>query len=367
MLIIGVQTIMRIHEVLAAESIATAGTKVIDLNLSDLVSRITICVKGTNNNAVPTAHPAEIVSKIELVDGSDVLFSLSGKEAQALNFYETGEMPTVNLEFRNAVMCFAAFHINLGRFLWDPKLALDPARFSNLQLKITHNKAAGGSTPSAGELAVFAELMDKTEASPTGFLMAKEIQSYGLVSSAHEYITLPTDYMYRKLMIKSLFSGKQPWEQYNKVKLSIDNDRVVLLNNLRTTDLLKFMSVKKDFVEFIMGTGTGSAADVYCTPAMDIACAQGTLEAALSAANVIKQAYGGVINILSESAKGYQLIVTGKCPHGALDIPFGDQMNPDSWLKMDKVGNLKFDITAGSSVGASSTCEIVSQQLRAYK
>lgn len=358
---------MRIHEILAAESIATAGTKVIDLNINDLVSRLTILIKGTNNNAVPTAHPAEIVSKIELVDGSEVLFSMSGKEAQALNFYETGELPTINLEYRNDVMCFAAFHINFGRFLWDTKLALDPSRFSNLQLKITHNKAAGGSTPDAGELAVFGDLMDKSAGTPVGFLMAKNLQSYALTSSAHQYITLPTDFAYRKLIVKSLFSGKQPWEQYNRIKLSLDNDRVVLLNNLRTSDLLKFSSVKKSFVEFIMGTGTGSAADVFCTAAMDISCAQGSLDTALAATNVIKQAYGGVINILSDNAEAYQLVVTGKCPHGAIELPFGDQQDMNSWLKMDKIGALKLDITAGSSVGSASTCEIVSQQLRVYK
>jgi len=357
----------RINEVLAAEAASTAGTKTIDLNITDVISRITIAFKGTNSTGVPVAHPAKMVSKIELVDGSDVLFSLSGVECQALNFYETGELPATALTYVNDVQCIATYQLNFGRFLWDQKLALDPARFSNLQLKITHNKAAGGGAPDAGELAVFADLMGKEDCSPVGFLMSKEIQSYALTSSAHEYISLPTDFSYRKLLIASLAAAKQPWEQYSKLKLSIDNDRIVLINNMKVSDLVKFLSKQKTFTEFLVGTGTGAAEGTYCTPAMWTFAAQASLESALGATNVLTQAYGGYLTVLSDTTEMFQLLITGKCPHGMIEIPFGEQNEMDTWLRMANIGNLKLDITAGSSVLSSSTAEIVCQQLRNYK
>ena len=356
----------RITEVLAGEAASTAGTKVIDLNLTDFISRIQVQFKGTNNGATPTAHPAKMISKIELVDGSDVLFSMSGAEAQALNFYEGGTMPLNVLEFRNDVMAIAFFNLNFGRFLWDPKLAIDVNRFSNLQLKITHNMAAGGSAPDAGNLAVFAHVMDREDASPLGFLMSKEIQSYALTSSAHEYISLPTDYTFRKLMVASLAADKQPWEQYNRIKLSVDNDKQVLINNMRTSDLLKALAPERRLIEAISGTGTGAAVDHFITPAYE---AYVTLEAydAAVTTSFVNQSYGGVAGISFDSAEHFQGAVSGLAPHGAIDIPFGIKNEMDSWLKTDKFASLKIDITAGSSVGASSTCEVIAQQLRSYK
>jgi len=357
----------RINEILAGEAASTAGTKVIDLNITDLISRITIVFKGTNSTGVPTAHPAKMVSKIELVDGSDVIFSLSGVECQALNFYETGQLPETAQMYVNDVQAMATFHINFGRYLWDKVLALDPARFSNLQLKITHNKASGGGTPDAGELAVFADLMGKDDASPTGFLMAKEIQSYALTSSAHEYINLPTDYPYRKLMIASLAAGYQPFGQYSRIKLSLDNDRVVLINNMKASDLLKFLPGHKRFTEFLVGTGTGSAEGTYVTSGMWAFAGVAPLATALAASTVFTQIYGGYLTVLADSAEMFQAVINGKAPHGAMEIPFGMPDEPDTWLKMINVGNIKLDVTAGSSVGSSSTCEIISQQLRSYK
>jgi hypothetical protein len=356
----------RVTELLASESIATAATKVIDLNLTDLVSRIVIQVKGTNSTGVPTAHPAKMVSKIELVDGSDVLFSLSGVEAQALNFYDEEELPENANMYVNDVMAIATFHINLGRYLWDKVLALDPRKFSNLQLKITHNKALGGGAPDAGTLSVIAFVMEAADANPTGFLMAKEIQSYALTSSAHEYISLPLDYSYRRLIIASLAAAKQPWEQFNKVKLSIDNDKQVLINNMSTSDLIKVFPHKR-FVEMLVGTGTGSAEGTYCTAAMEAFAAMAPLNSALAASSVLTQAYGGYLTMLADSAELVQLLISGKCPHGSLNIPFGISDDIATYLDVSKVGALKFDITAGSSILASSTCEIVAQQLRTYK
>jgi len=357
----------RIIEILTAEAVNTAGTKVIDLNVIDLISRITVVMKGTNSTGVPTAHPAKMISKIELVDGSDVLFSLSGVECQALNFYESGELPETALMYVNDVQCMATFHINFGRHLWDKMLALDPSRFSNLQLKITHNKAAGGGAPDAGELGVYADLMSKEDANPVGFLMAKEIQSYALTSSAHEYISLPTDYPFRKLIVASLAAGKQPFEQCNKLKLSIDNDRIVLINNISVSALLKFLPGHKRFTEFLVGTGTGSAEGTYCAAAMWAFVAMGPLASALSAASQLTQVAGGYFTALMDSAETFQLLISGKTPHGAVEIPFGDQADIETWLKVAGIGSLKLDVTAGSSVGSSSTAEIVSQQLRSYK
>jgi hypothetical protein len=135
------------------------------------------------------------------------------------------------------------YEIYFGRHLYDTVLGLDPTKFRNLQLKITHNKANGGAAPDAATLEVTADVFDQKEAKPIGFLMAKENVSYTLQASANEYVDLPTDHPMRKILVQSLSYGKQPWEQYNELKLSEDNDKKVPLDD-KTSDLIKYFAAQ---------------------------------------------------------------------------------------------------------------------------
>ena len=229
----------RLASLLAAEAITATATKTIDINLANPISRITVQVKGMNSTSVPTAHPAKMVTKIELVDGSDVLLSLSGMEAQALSYYTQGRMPHTVLNYVNNVNAIATYELYFGRSLWDTLLAFDPRKFVNPQLKITHNIAAGGSAPDAGEISVFADAFDEKVIAPMGFLMAKEQYSYTLTASKNEHIDLATDRPYRSLMLMALSAGLMPSSGFDYVKLSEDNDRRVVINNQRGWDLLK--------------------------------------------------------------------------------------------------------------------------------
>jgi len=355
----------RTTEILASESATTAATKTIDINISEMISRIVIEFKGTNNGATPTAHGAKMVSKIELVDGSDVLYSCSGIESQAVTYYGEGRLPFMINDYRNDVMNIQTFELNFGRWLWDTELALDPTKFKNLQLKITHNKALGGSSPDAGNLRVFADVFDEKKISPRGFLMTKEFYTYTLTSSAHEFIDLPTDYPYRLLIVQSLSAGKQPWEQYNKIKLSIDNDRKVPINNLSTSDLLKLWRPTEPIVEEICGTGTGSAVTHYTTFTFETYLTILGFDAATTTA-YCNQSYGGKADIAFDSAEHFQGHVVGLAPHGALALQLWDKDSISDYFQAQNYGSVRLDLTAGSSVGSSSTCEVVIQQLRTY-
>ncbi len=63
-------------------------TITIDLAMADPISEIYLDIRATNGDSLPTVGaPLETVSKIEIVDGSDVLYSLNGIEAEALDIY----------------------------------------------------------------------------------------------------------------------------------------------------------------------------------------------------------------------------------------------------------------------------------------
>lgn len=352
----------RLASILAPEAANTAGTKTLDINLADPVSRITIQFKGTNNNSVPTAHPAKMISKIELVDGSDVLFSLSGVECQALNYYDKGRMPHTVANYMNNVMAIATFDLDFGRYLWDPVLALDPKKFVNPQLKITHDKALGGSTPDAGNLAVFAHIFDEKEVSPTGLLMSKEQYSYTLAATAKEHIDLAVDMPYRKLLIASMSATLQPWQQYNKVKLSQDNDRRVIINDESTSNLLKLFRLWPEIQETLQAKTVNGNQVIFCTSSYErMAMISGLAVDADAYAN---DTYGGAISVHDGAAATINMLVSGLVPHGALCIPFGKQDDLADLFEVKDIGSLRLSLTGGGS--ASGTCEIFTQQVRKY-
>jgi len=355
----------RLATLLAHESIATAGTKTLDLTLKDLVSRINIQVKATNDGSAPTAHPALIISKVEVVDGSDVLFGLSGKELLASQYFGTRRTPFVINNYLDNVMNITNYEIYFGRKLYDPLFALDPTKFVNPQIKITHNLLNGGSAPDAATMEITADIFDKKTATPNGFLMQKENVSYSLVASANEYIDLPTDFAIRKLIIMSHADGKQPWEQFNEVKLSEDNDRSIPIND-KTSDLLKYIGATfPPLNEYIEGAAPTSEDDFYAMSSYETqvaAQAVGLSDVAIRT----DYSYGGNVKFEAASGTNFKALIRGYAPFGALCLPFGDQMDPEDWYSMAEIGNLRLTIKAGSGILANSTCEVITEQMRPY-
>lgn len=353
----------RLASILPSEAANTAGTKTIDINVADPISRFVIQMKGLNSANAPVAHPAKMISKIELVDGSDVLFSLSGVEAQALNFYDQGRMPHTVLNYLNDTYAIATFHIDFGRFLYDPILAFDPSKFTNPQLKITHDLAAGGSTPDAALLSVYAHLFDEKSVSPTGFLMNKEQYGYTLVQSAKEHIDLATDYPYRKLLLQSMSATLQPWQQYNQIKLSQDNDKKVVVNDEKTSDLLKLFRMHPALTETIVAKTKNGTQVIHCAASYERIQTIVGIGAALDGC-YIADTYGGAISVTDGAAASIMMVVNGFVPHSTFCLPFGQQNEIEDWFDVKDIGSLRLTLTAGGS--ADGTCEVVSQQIRGY-
>lgn len=352
--------------IVPSESINTAGTKEVDIfKLKDVVSRLLIQVKGTNNGSTPTAHPAKMVSDIKLVDGSDVLWELSGIEAQALNFYQQGK-PSINItSYVNDNSCVALYAINFGRWLWDEDLAFDPKRFKMPQLKITHNKASGGSAPDAGTMEVIADCFDEIQPNPIGFLSAKEHYSYSLTSSAYETVDLPTDAVIRMLMVQSLSADKQPWEQYNELRLSEENQKRIPIDQ-NTSDLIKYVADQfGTFEENIYCESSTSEVTHYCAPTYETHLF-GSEQNKQASYPIFTQSYGGTFVVDASAVGQLKLRASGYCPHGALALPFGDLWDANKWWDVTKLGALDLRIKAGSSVGSSSTCQVITEQLRRY-
>src|SRR4030042_2780635 len=117
----------RLSTILDRELHSSDTTKVIDITLADKVSRMVVLYEPLNGaEADPAAHPAKCISKIELVDGSDVLYSLTGQEAQAADWYSNLREPGNLMCYLNGMTAEMVYNINFGRFLYDPLYNFDP-------------------------------------------------------------------------------------------------------------------------------------------------------------------------------------------------------------------------------------------------
>ena len=353
----------RVAQILASESIATAGTKTIEINDTMPISRLTIRVKGTNSSSTPTAHPAKMVTKIELIDGSDVLYSLSGVKAAGMNFIEEKQLPFSIVEYENNIECCQTYHLNFGRYLMDKEYALDPKRFSNLQLKITHNKALGGSAPDAGTLAVFAHIFDKGGVTPKGFMMTKEQREYTLSASAREVTELARDYPYRFIVIQTYVTEVAFNTNISNIKLTVNNDERLLVNDITASELLKVMGWHDKVEEDFAGLGTGSAVDHFVASTYEnyaVAIGRSASQTTL----IVSQPAGPRIEVTNDSSESFQAHANGYAPFGCMNIATGDEMDPTDWIDPRQMRSFQLDIKAGSS--ASGNVAILSQQARTY-
>jgi len=349
---------------LSRESATTAGTKTLDVKLTDVISRIQIRHEVVNNGHAQTAHPAKCVSKIEIVDGSDVLMSLSGMEAQALDFYDTKQGREYEMDMRNDLPNQEFFNLNFGRKLWDPMLAFDPKKFKNPQLKITHNRALGGSTPDDAYLSVYADVFDEKVVTPVGWLMAKEFYTYTVTASAYKDIDLPSDYPLRKMLIQALVANTTFTDQIDELRISENNQKKVPIDLGLYQFIVGIMKKYPLYQEIIVMTlPTVGDNTVYVTPGEYVNIHPGVL----GSATVYKNSTGGggtvVLNASAVTAD-LRALVTGYMPHGCLPVEFGEPDDMDDWYDITKIDSLELRLHAPGTGTASPN--IVLQQLRRY-
>jgi len=362
-------TIGRLKSLFKPQDASTAKTETIDLEINEDISNIFIQMKGTNSSDTPTAHPATMVSKIQLFAGGKTLFSATGIECQALNMIEKqAPDPLDLLTYINDTMAVATYRLDFGRYLWDPDYALDPMNAAlgaagKLTLEITHNKAAGGSAPDAGNLGVWANVFQQKR-KRTGFFRFKEQRSILAVNSTNtENIQLDATFPTRRLIVQSRAAGKQPWEQYNK--LTLRDGGVTLINDESVSNLIKILS-PKPFREMILQTSTTGAVPTYVTPTYNTAVVWTPL-GATAAYFASSQALGGYPALIGNAAVQSQGIVEGQAPHGAINLDAAAGVNPmlpETWIMPS--GSLSMDITHGSSVGSSTYINVLQQNVLRY-
>ena len=356
-------------ELLATTQITTAATPSIVIKDADVISRIGVIIELINNGNDPTNHPLAAIPKIELVDGSRVMASMTGYGCQAMSYYDNGKMPHNELNYEDNAYARCYIPINFGRYLFDPLYGFDPKQFKNPQLRITHDYSLGGSSPDNAYLRVVADKFDQKEVAPVGFLLNKEIHSYTPADGATEPILLPLDNKIRKLIIMNTNDNEEPDVQFASVKLEEGDGKRVIFEGL-TMDLIRDEAMNYGrFTEYLSGHLAATTDDEFWLSACKDIQVGGLCDA--NDAILTFTWSGGRSRVFYGSAATYfGAIVSGRCPHGAVPMLFGNQQDPDDWWDVSNAGKVKLSLTgrtnAAGGVDTEKTTDVIVQSAELY-
>jgi hypothetical protein len=348
----------------ALKSLGTSGTTLFDIDITDPISALFLYCELTLSTGARLAPNPEAFTKIELIDGSDVLLNLSGTEMDALHFFERGKVCMDYCDNRISTTAFPNLMLLFGRKLWDTELAFVPTKFRNPQLRITHDCAKVQANATPLKVEILAECFDERAVSPSGFLMNREFKSFTPVTGTYEYTDLDTDKIIRKLIVQVKKPGSGIGLSLAELRLSEDNDKKIpfdiLMDDLVTLNAFQFGEVSQyvggysdvDLPYWGAPGYSGRAAIVL----------QNTAEVF-----VVNPYDCGKLGVSSSTTTNItEGIWKGLAPYQCLVYPFGEQMDMADWYDASRLGNLKLRLKGGSAVPSGALTNIILQQLRKY-
>lgn len=347
---------------------AIAGTQIIDIPITDIISAFRFHIEVLPDATKKLSHGLDVISKIEIVDGSDVLMELSAAQMEALHFYERGKLGNITVQDFGAVRDEFYTAVYFGRWAFDNDLALDPSKFENPQLRITYNGAVYNAGVAAGgiHLSIFADIFDEFVPSPIGFLQHREFYRYTPVANAYHYINLPRDLCIRKIFLQGHQYTRAVNDAIAEARMDENNMKRIPFDML-FEDWLAWDRQEYGPVEHGMAASReGGALPLYTA----ISTWPIPIYHEVNAAPVLRTiGVNGCQTILSDGGAETTTYIgrmVGHLPHFTLCYPFGDQKDLADWYETKDIGTLRLRILNGATILAACTNRVILQQLRRY-
>lgn len=361
----------RVDTLLAPTDIGTAGTYIIDINTRDQISALDVIFRAVNVTvSVMLNWVLACISKIEIVDGSDVKLSVSGAEAFALDYLTTGKLPYTEASLTVGGYFGFGARIHFGRMLWDHAFALRPDLMKNPQLRITWDEDACNTGAIVNTLEVYAHVDDAPpQGGAAAFLLTKQVKSYALAGAAHEYSDLPTDAPIRLMLIDAYSNDHDTEDLVDTIKIGMNNNSKILVDQsirsiINASDRLgiesypwtpdKVVTAKTFYSVF----GSRNSVNLQYDATAHVTA---QTKFALNAPTGPLNALSASVDIQADFAD-----VSGRVPGCCVPIFFGDPKLEDSWLGVNPNDSLRADILGLAASDSGDTLALVTQQAKRY-
>lgn len=355
--------------------VGNAGQWTIPINVVDPITEFKIWVMCAVDNAGDLVNQClpYIIDEVAVIDGSEVIQSMNGAEAIALYMYDHGKAPMHWHQEMAGMNNYWSIPLTFGRWLTDPEYILDPKRFRNPQIRIQWNLSAISAANAAGswededlQISIWAKIMEEG-ANPKGYLMSKEVKEFASLAAGDEVTYLPTDFPIRKVMIRAYCNCGDQCAAITNIKFSQDEDKFIPVD-LDSHDFVFLMHDWFDEMEFNLKVERD---DDENDEHFGGAYSHGVAVSAET--NIIVSLRGWATNCFvlegqtdaaaqANDVNAWVRTFT-RTPFDTFCYSFGDQMRPEDWFNVSRVGNLRLILTQG---GAGYTEQIVVQQAHPY-
>ena len=354
--------------------LADSGEKTFDITVRDPITTLWLLFEATNGASYNQANTLyQCIDTIEIIDGSEVLFSLDGVEALALAAYQLRRMPPQVISELPGNPHEASIPILFGRWLGDQALAFDPTKFANPQLRLKWNLAnvndvgdTGFSTGS-GRFTLLADVMEGVPA-PVGFLMSKEWYSWTTASGGVEYIDLPKDYSVRSMLLRAEKAASYVDQIVSKIKLSCDAGKLIPFD-IDTLDLIFNLNLDGYRFDYrhVFHCGNGNTLYPLLKYEEDVQLISEDLDDVVYKYPNYGYGQGAVAVYKAGSAFGAHVNtgahVHGMCPFRTLYIPMGEDDDAETWFDPRPFGSVRLEATGATASGSGY---LVLTQARPY-
>lgn len=333
------------------KSVGDSGTLTVDINIKDPITALIVRFKVKNGAATVVNEPVEVqISKVELVDGGQVYYSLNGPMAVAAACYGLGKWPHSWYDERANNNQRINFPLLFGRYLGDPEFGFDPTRLVNPQLKITWADQALY-LDDQHQIGITARVMEGVPA-PSKCLLWKEIEAWTSAASGVHTVDLPTDYPYRALLIRPYEAGTIPTSVITNFKLDCDVGKLIPfdLASHEFRDVIKQYDGPFQYRNFCRGSHAtlreawlGETFGVQATPESNGYMAF-TYTAFWSFYYMNVMLHDGT----DSPTVAAQVVPNGLFPHSCYKYPFGVENDPATWFNARGFGDIDLKLTEGS-------------------
>jgi len=345
--------------------ISTAATKTWDLNLNDPISRLSFKFNIQNHATTPVivAHPARAVTKVEIIDGSHMIASISGEQLLSMNYYDNKRMPQSYINGVTATQSYFTACLDFGRWLWDTELAFDPKRYNNPQIRITYNKALYETSAAYMYLTMWADVFDEKAPSPRGYLKRHEITTWTPANSTKTRLDLPIDFPYRALFATGYSTTDTVKAAIEQLKISEDTDKKVPID-INTKYLAgQIMGDYPPILETVVHVGATGTETLYT-----MASNEGKFVGLSTTQEIVFLTSYTADTLVVDCQTGSNRIEgtsTGYIPFHTLPLYFGDRNDLGDWYDPITAAIKKLELiaTGSSSVGTSPVGRICLEQL----
>lgn len=317
--------------------------------------------------------------KIELVvNGSEVVKSLTGDQVLAINMYDhsynegTEHYNTINTNKGEHFM------LNLGRFYHDDEYMLDLGKVNDPELRIHYDWTLAGhdgwgngwTLAVAPSIWVIPHILRETDKYPKGYIKTSEVHRFTSAPGLNYNMTIPRGPVYNGLYLQSRYQGNGLSNQIDHLEVNIDNSRLI---PFRVTARDFEAECARKFGEFSRTEVTDPDAAAQVPAPIEVGRVWESQYIGSDCIGTTGYLWGGWCATINRSISGFILNASpnvhrmfhykGVWPFALAKLPYLDEMKPETWIHSNDLGDFWVRVEELPGAGALSTFKLLADEV----